>query len=87
MTETEAIVALVGLAKDRISVIDGEWGCVHDYDVALANEREREEWDDADDDLKINCLMHDDAVALSKIIEALPAEILAALPGTDKENH
>lgn len=56
MTRVEAIEALVDLAKDRIGTIDGEWGCCHEYDVALSY---------------AGCRMHKEAVELQQIIDVL----------------
>lgn len=65
MTKDEAVAALIGLAKSRIATLDGEWGCCHDYEEALANV---EDWGDGPQ--PIDCTMHVEAVELSRIIKA-----------------
>jgi hypothetical protein len=70
MTHDEAVEALIELAKSRIITIDGEWGCCHDYEEALANVHDDELGDGPQ---PIDCDMHDEAVELSHIIEAVRA--------------
>jgi len=82
MTETEAIVQLILLDKERIETIDGEWGCSHSYADALANTHD---WGNGPE--PVMCMMHEDAVLLEEMILTLSPEVRAALPGTDKENN
>ena len=60
--QIKAIARLIELAKDRIETIDGEWGCCHSFDEAVAGDCSK---------------MRDDAaevVALVAALSAHPAE-------------
>lgn len=78
MTEREAISELLELAMDRISTIDGEWGCCHTFEEALTQRREREEWDDPEDDLTLSCPMHEEAVKVADLAAVLGFDLRAS---------
>lgn len=68
--KSEAIAALVELAKDRIQTIDGEWGCCHSYEEALTLMTDADlAYGEVSEPISA-CSMHDEAVQLRDIIAA-----------------